>query len=129
MAREFKHIDGVNRLIMRFEEAAKGTEFQVVSTLDDIGDDLLENQSKPVTPYEHGPLRDSGYYGILEGSKGPVLEVGYDTPYALRWHEELAQNYTTPGTGPKYLEGPFIKNRARYARALMDSARKLLRGR
>jgi len=29
--------------------------------------------------------------------------------YALRMHEELFEHYTTPGTGPKYLEKPLLE--------------------
>lgn len=127
MARKFVNDAGVNKLVMRFTAASRQTEFQTVSTLDEIGKDLL-GKSKEVTPKDEEDLRDSGYAGVFQGPEGPMLEVGYQTDYALRLHEELFENYTTPGTGPKYLERPFLENQSRYREMLMDAARRPLRG-
>jgi hypothetical protein len=74
-----------------------------------------------------GRLRRSVYAQHRPGSS----EVGVSAPYAFYVHEmgitvypERAPiNWTTSGTGAKYLERPFVENRARYAKRIMDAAR------
>lgn len=87
---------------------------------------LLE-LSIPIAPIDTGDLRNSGYvkYNGKQIAKGNVsgviasanvvdtrgleVEVGYQTPYALRQHEEFPSK-RTEGTEWKYLENPFKAN-------------------
>ena len=93
-----------------------------------MGVKLLE-KSMPLAPLDTGELRESGYVKsngqtIAKGTKsGSVnvlgstkdtgnnveVEVGYNTPYALRQHEEFP-NKRTAGTTWKYLENPLKEN-------------------
>lgn len=65
--------------------------------------------SVPMTPLRYGPLRASGRVDGPNFSGHNVwVTVGYGGPavdYALFVHEMPdTYNFTTPGTGPKYLE-------------------------
>jgi len=43
-----------------------------------------------------------------DGSGDPYVDLGYGTKYALPVHEmPESNNFTKPGTGPKYLSRPF----------------------
>lgn len=60
----------------------------------------------PSTPKDTGALRSSGYVTLPEST--PMVEGGFGGPaadYAVTVHEDLSpKNWTTDGTGPKYLE-------------------------
>jgi len=65
----------------------------------------IKEESLEVAPMEFGPLRDSAYADIEERKNGPVVRVGYTADYAPFVHEmPETNNFTTPGTGPKFLE-------------------------
>ncbi len=85
------------------------------------------NEKKPYTPRDIGDLRASGR---VEVEKGKLeLIVGFNKEYAARWHElpkakENRINWTTPGSGRKYLEtklyhykNDFMRFMAEYIRA------------
>lgn len=61
-----------------------------------------------VTPKNLGELRDSIHVPVPspDECKVSIVAGGPAAPYAVRQHEKLFDNYTTPGTGPKYLENP-----------------------
>ena len=77
-------------------------------------------------PKDIGTLRSSGYVTLPEGD--PIVEMGFGGPaadYAVTVHEELFKNYTTPGTGPKYLENAInehSRNLVHNLGALYDAA-------
>ena len=132
MAKSFIKQKGVNKLRYRFEEISRQTMFGTVSTLEEIGKDL-KAKSQARAPYDEdrdvasqGPhLRDTAYYGVFRGPQGPCLEVGYQKDYAIVQHEEL--DYHHDQGEAKYLEGPFVEERPRYAEMLLDAARRPLR--
>ena len=65
--------------------------------------DHLLTVSKEQVPFDQGPLRDSGVVDVADdGSAGTV---SYDTPYAVRQHEELGYRHQC-GRKAKYLEDP-----------------------
>lgn len=62
-----------------------------------------------VTPKKWGTLRDSIF--VKQDVKGVASAIsigagGPAAPYAVVMHEKLFSNYTTRGTGAKYLENP-----------------------
>lgn len=61
-----------------------------------------------------GTLRDSGHVWAPGENGLGDLESGvtYNTPYAVKQHEELEYHHTTPGTKAKYLEDPANASRA-----------------
>lgn len=90
--------------------------YLAAEALHEEGVQLLAN-SLPLVPYDpnHDPVRDgpdhlreTGYVTDPE-INGPIarVEVGYVKKYAMDQHERMdVQHYSTPGTGPKYLEQP-----------------------
>jgi hypothetical protein len=60
--------------------------------------------SQELVPVDTGRLRDSGFVNGPEIGGGAVsAEIGYDTPYALKQHEDLSLNHPHGGE-PKWLE-------------------------
>lgn len=116
------------RLTRKLEAAQKDTA-PVERAVAEVGEDLL-GRSLDVTPKESGDLRRSGNSRPYDEPGGPGVSVGYDAEYALAVHEMLSDevDWSTPGTGPKYLEGPFLQEKARYAKHIKDSVRKGLQG-
>ena len=65
--------------------------------------DHLAAVSKEQVPLDQGPLKNSCYVDVANnGSSGTV---SYDTPYAIRQHEELSYRHQR-GRKAKYLEDP-----------------------
>ncbi|MBR6861177.1 MAG: hypothetical protein IKM73_07650 [Acidaminococcaceae bacterium] len=65
--------------------------------------DHLAAVSKQQVPLDQGPLKNSCYVDVSDdGSSGTV---SYDTPYAVRQHEELSYQHQR-GRKAKYLEDP-----------------------
>lgn len=116
------------RLTRKLEGAQKDTT-PVERAVAEVGEDLL-GRSLDLAPKESGDLRRSGNSRPYDGPGGPGVSVGYDAVYALAVHEMLSDevDWSTPGTGPKYLEAPFVENKQRYARYIKDSVRKGFRG-
>ncbi len=134
MTSSFVDRGGVTRLARRFRGIATLTEKETVKTLEDIGEDL-KRKSQAVVPYDEGDLHDSAYVNRSSENGNPYVEVGYRAPYALYVHEQIhgsyqgpPVNYTTPGTGGKYLENPYLQERGRYAEMLKDAGRRPIRG-
>ena len=68
-----------------------------------MGLDHLASVSKEQVPLEQGPLKNSCYVDVNEdGSQGTV---SYDTPYAVKQHEETWYHHQR-GRKAKYLEDP-----------------------
>jgi hypothetical protein len=62
--------------------------------------------SKELVPVDTGRLRDSGFVeGPEIGGGSASAEIGYDTPYATKQHEDLSLNHPHGGTS-KFLEMP-----------------------
>jgi hypothetical protein len=69
----------------------------------------LLGASRQLVPHEEGTLERSGRATVLvPGLLGAVV---YDTPYAVRQHEELDYQHD-PGRSAKYLETPMTTEHA-----------------
>ena len=97
--------------------------------------EIVMTESKLVCPVDTGNLRASGHVQSLEsvGNQQEVI-LGYGGPavdYALKVHEWIdpEPHWSTPGTGPKYLERPFYAGlkdlELRIEKALEESAKAL----
>jgi hypothetical protein len=123
-------VEGRKRLRAKQEKVAKSVRSNVYRAVAEVGEALLQ-EAMPGVPLEHGELRQSGYVDHAPG----IADVGFSAPYAVYVHEmgisvypERAPiNWTTPGTGAKFLTGPFLRNRDRYKSHIFDAARKGLR--
>lgn len=69
--------------------------------LRDSAEHLLTEANK-TNPYREGTLERSG--STLVDEKSLEAVVYYDTPYAIRMHEEPGLNYTDPKARWKWLE-------------------------
>ena len=114
-------------------------------SIEKMGIKLLE-KSTPLAPVDTGELRESGYVKsngkiIAKGSKtgsiesmgsssdnndNLVVDVGYNTPYALRQHEEFPVK-RTPGTTWKYLENPLKENLGEFMTDLENDVKKVIK--
>jgi hypothetical protein len=123
------------RLAQKLRRAADRTPDLVERARIESAEDLLA-KALPRTPlsakrYESDPvpgqLRASGYAD--HESHPDASEVGFSASYAPIVHAMPEDNdFTTPGTGPRFLEGPLLENRDEYARRIKDAARKGLHG-
>lgn len=75
-----------------------------------LATEYLLAESRKIVPHEEGILEGSGFADVdgLEGS------VSYDTPYAVRQHEELTWSHKS-GRSAKYLEKPARANQRQIA--------------
>jgi hypothetical protein len=80
-------------------------------------------ESNKIIPLEEGTLMRSGKVSLdestLQGS------ISYDTPYAVRQHEELTWKHA-PGRQAKYLETAVNANRAECLRIMQAELRRWL---
>ena len=135
-------LDGVGRLTRKLNASPERLRRGAAESLSGIGDDL-KGRSQSQAPYRPGGsdhLRDHAYSEVSRDRRGASLEVGYDGPdgYLFVQHEGMWQNFlghqgpkeienwTTAGTGPKFLEGPFVANKERYKRELAAALRRAL---
>lgn len=93
----------------------------------------LMSEAIPITPFDTGDLRRSGYVSQPKVVGGDVtIEVGFGgtaAKYALRVHEwtDPEPNWSEPGTGPKYLERPFNAMRSKLPAEISASFRRDLK--
>lgn len=80
-------------------------------------------EANKLVPLDEGPLQHSGKVTVVN-LKGAI---SYDTPYAVRQHEELTWRHA-PGRSAKYLEIPFNTERDVMLQLMAVSLRAWLRG-
>lgn len=91
--------------------------------LRDAAEHVLAESTK-VVPLEEGTLSKSGATSVDAATL--TATVSYDTPYAVRQHEELDYRHDE-GRQAKYLEQPLNENRDTIARIIGDEIGKALR--
>ena len=94
-----------------------------------VGNQLLADSIREV-PKNDGQLRSSKFVTKPERSGDQISAFvgygGFAAVYALRVHEmPEGTNWTTSGTGPKYLERPMLELRPRFASEVSAMALKL----
>lgn len=68
--------------------------------------------SRPLVPRDTNAMAQSWYIFPLKTGINPVVVAGYTMPYAPYVHENLdAINWTRIGSGPKWLQIHFERNR------------------
>ena len=83
------------------DEVIKKIHEAQVKALRDSVEHLLTEANK-TNPYREGTLERSGSTDVDEGAM--QASVYYDTPYAIRMHEEPGLKYTDPKARWKWLE-------------------------
>ena len=136
--------EGLEELHERFEKMDKATAKNVVHAMVENTEDLL-GKSMRIAPIDEGTMIGSASarvnrVEVARGSKGGtptttggrpdakpgqvvVGEVSYNTPYALRQHEDLTFKHL-PGKQAKYLEQPLKENVTKYMENLRDAMAK-----
>ncbi|MDJ0027475.1 hypothetical protein QM583_10260 [Gordonia alkanivorans] len=85
------------------------------------GADLLLDESNRLAPIETGDLIRSGNTGV----DSEEAAVGYNTPYAIRQHEDLSYRHDS-GREAKFLEKALHRNADRIIDAIADEIREHL---
>ncbi|KUN96324.1 hypothetical protein AQJ67_33690 [Streptomyces caeruleatus] len=82
-------------------------------------------ESRKIVPIEEATLERSGVATVDESSL--TAAVAYDTPYAIRQHEEMNYRHDA-GRSAKYLERPLTQEAGRVAEIIAAQLRRSLRG-
>ena len=83
---------------------------------------LLLSRVIPDTPLQDGPLADSGATDVDD----EAATVYFDTPYAVRQHEELGYRHPKRGKA-KYLESHVVEDGALVQNVIAAEVRRALR--
>lgn len=78
-------------------------------------------ESRELVPLDEATLQRSGVASVDDGDLSAA--VSYDTPYAVRQHEDMTAHHPG-GRQAKYLEKPFIANRALAPKIIANQVRK-----
>ncbi|GAA3441061.1 hypothetical protein [Planomonospora venezuelensis] len=84
----------------------------------------LLKASRDLVPIEEATLERSGVASVDEGALRAA--VSYDTPYAVRQHEELTWRHD-PGRQAKYLEQPMTDEASTMGELVAAELRRALR--
>lgn len=101
-------ITGMNELNSALKKVTPKTEAAVKKELDLIVADL-QGKAQRLAPVDTGDLRGSAYTEV----DGLIATIGFNTPYALRQHEDM-ENRHPKGGQAKYLEQPYKENVHKY---------------
>jgi hypothetical protein len=95
-----------------------------------VAAEMVLAKAVEVTPALTGALRGSGTQKPTNGGKTREISFGgAATEYALIVHEmPYSNNFSTPGTGPKYLETPLRENADKVLKYLNDATARGLKG-
>jgi hypothetical protein len=89
-----------------------------------LGAEHLLQVSRGRVPIEEATLERSGVVSVDESSV--TAAVSYDTPYAVRQHEELSYRHDG-GRTAKYLEGPLHEENGTITEIIAAQVRRALR--
>lgn len=104
--------------------AMRGTRAGAVRGLRIAAEHVLA-ESRKIVPIEEATLERSGVATVDESSL--TAAVSYDTPYAVRQHEELSYRHDA-GRSAKYLERPLTEQADTVAEIIAAQLRRSLRG-
>ena len=90
------------QITLSLDRLAADTRGQVEGGLQLAAEHILA-QATELVPIEGGTLQRSGTVSIV--AAGQTAAVSYDTPYAVRQHEEINWKHD-PGRRAKFLEAP-----------------------
>lgn len=88
-----------------------------------LGAEHLLKSARDIVPIEEGVLENSGKVSVNTGTMEAA--VSFDTPYAVRQHEELDYEHD-PGRRAKYLETPMHTEGATIAALVRGEVKKEL---
>lgn len=95
------------RLTWNADKSAKQIDTAARDALRDGGEVILD-ESNQIAPIDEGALINSGKVAVSDDS----VVVSYDTPYAVRQHEDVTMQHTN-GRQAKFLETAYKANQKR----------------
>ena len=122
-------LTGAKKLQRRLERMGKAIPAAIKEEVKESREHLAVASAR-ACPVDTTTLVSSQYDVPVDGGMG--AEVGYGgeaADYMNIVHENLDPDvhWTKPGSGPKFLETPFVENRDGYARNIKNAARKAAR--
>lgn len=97
-------IKGIEKFVKNLEKIAERAQDAARAAVYLEANNIMAD-AVPGTPKKTGALRSSAYVTLPD--ENAQVEIGFGGPaadYAMVVHEKMFENYTTDGTGPKYLE-------------------------
>lgn len=113
-------LKGLAQVQAMFDKKLKDIERATPQAIKDVTLDLL-GKAVNLAPVDTGDLRGSGKAEFSDDGKSGT--VSFNTPYAIRQHEELDYNHPQGGQA-RYLAAPFEANQDKYIKHLRDSIKK-----
>jgi len=96
------------------------------------GAEAILTESLKEVPHATGTLARSA--AVTDASREDAVYISYNTPYAVRQHEDLTLRHpdprnplSTPGRKAKYLEDPFNRLKAKVMKLVRLRVKKALR--
>lgn len=94
-------LQNLGMLMQKVPEAVKGE-------LEEWAEKILSESRKEV-PWETTHLLQTGTVEPAEDDPENAIQIGYNTPYAARQHEDMTFYHPKPGRKAKYLEDPAMR--------------------
>lgn len=109
-------LSNLNRAIVKIEgNTAKG---MLAAGL------FVEGESNEIVPQKLGGLIGSSFTSVGKIAKNIIVRIGYTVGYAPFVHEmPESNNFTKPGTGPKFLFKTVTKNAQKILRIIQARAK------
>ena len=86
--------------------------------------EYILSESKKEVPWDTTHLLQTGTVEPLP--EGDGFQIGYNTPYAERQHEDMTLHHPKPGAKAKYLEDPAMRIAPTIAGDIAESLKELL---
>lgn len=115
-------VTGVREAQRALQRLLRDIEHVAPEAIKDVAFDLL-GKAVNLAPIDTADLRGSGKVELETNGDKITATVSFNTPYAVRQHEDLTYNHPRGGEA-KYLEKPFVANTPRYIQHIRDSVRR-----
>lgn len=114
-------IVGMERALRELQRRTRDVEHISKQDIRDIALDL-QGKAQDKTPVDTGALKASARTKFKDTSSGYQAEVSFNTPYALRQHEDLSLRHETGEA--KFLENALKENLNRYVDKIRSDVRR-----
>jgi hypothetical protein len=86
--------------------------------------EFILSESEKEVPWDTTHLLQTGTVEPVKNED--AFEIGYNTPYAYRQHEDMTLHHPKPGTKAKYLEDPAMRIAPTIAQDIADHLAEVL---
>ena len=119
-------ISGMNEILSALRDTESNLNQAVKQSITEVCADLL-GESQPLVPVDTAALVGSGNFEVEQVGDTVQGSVGYNTPYALKVHEDRTMNHPNGGQA-KYLTDPFEQRKDKYTEKIQQDAQRALGG-